>query len=171
MINKKTNYSNGKIYKLYSNKSNICYIGSTTQSLNKRLKQHIINYKYFKEGNHNYTSSYNIIETNDYEIVVLEHFPCNTRQELEQRERFFIENLKCVNKNIPTRNKTEYRNDNIVKIRQHDRNRWIDRKFAVNVKRKKIVVCECGCKIQYRSLHRHKKSNRHKMKLQDCLID
>ena len=47
----------------------------------------------------------------------MKSFPCNTKLELEKRERYYIENFECVNKSIPTRTKKEYL-PNIIKIKK-----------------------------------------------------
>jgi hypothetical protein len=39
---------------------------------------------------------------------LIEDYPCESKYELESRERYHIENTKCVNKNIPTRTLLEY---------------------------------------------------------------
>ena len=38
-------YSKGKIYKIWDNLYTICYVGSTTQPLSKRMVKHRCDYK------------------------------------------------------------------------------------------------------------------------------
>ena len=76
-------YSNGKIYKIYSTKNpNMIYIGSTTQTLKQRLSQHITEdcceIIFDKYG----------VET--CVIELLQDYPCNTKQELERLECYWI---------------------------------------------------------------------------------
>jgi hypothetical protein len=93
-------YSTGKIYALHCNKTDRDYIGSTVNSFSVRLKRH---------ETHPYeTTAGDIIAGSDYEMRLIEDYPCNTKRELEERERFWIEILPCVNHNIPTRSKEEY---------------------------------------------------------------
>jgi hypothetical protein len=92
------NYQNGKIYKIYCDENDDVYYGSTTQELYMRLRQH----KSLKYVSRN-------IMKNTYHIQLIELYPCNNRIELESRERYYIENNKCVNTYIPTRTKQEYR--------------------------------------------------------------
>ena len=83
---------NGKIYRLTCNVSQMTYIGSTTTSLSIRLHQHAIKYeKYtdFKEGN--YCGSFQIIKNDDYKIELLENYPCKSKTELRQRERYWYD--------------------------------------------------------------------------------
>ena len=57
---------------------------------------------------HNKTTSRTIIDRGDYEICLIENYPCSSKDELHMRERFFIETLdNCVNKYIPGRTKEE----------------------------------------------------------------
>lgn len=101
------NYQNGKIYRIVCNITGRQYIGSTISSLNVRLCQHK---KYIKEGKN--CSSKSVLESGNYSIVLIEDYPCNRKEQLLQRERFYIENMDCVNKKIPTRSRHEWYEDN-----------------------------------------------------------
>jgi hypothetical protein len=103
-------YSLGKIYKLVSDFTDDIYIGSTCQRLlSSRLTEHNKFYKKVVKGtaNQNLRSS-EIVKYGDCKIILIEHYPCASKYELEARERYHIENNKCVNKNIPTRSRQEY---------------------------------------------------------------
>jgi len=101
-------YQNGKIYKIVCNKTNLVYIGSTTQNyLSDRLKGHRCNYKRFLNNNYNYVLSYKILENNDYYIELVELFPCNSKDELLVRERYYFDNIDCINKVRPKITKDE----------------------------------------------------------------
>ena len=90
------NYQQGKVYKIVS--GDLVYIGSTTApTLAKRLSQHILDFKKWKNGKSGMVSVYPLFETKDYHIVLLESCPCNTKDELTARERFWIEQGECVN--------------------------------------------------------------------------
>lgn len=101
------NYQNGKIYRIVCNVTGKQYIGSTISSLNTRLSQHK---KYIKDGK--YCSSKIVLEEGDYDIVLIEDFPCERKEQLLQRERYYIETIECVNKKIPTRTQAEWYIDN-----------------------------------------------------------
>jgi hypothetical protein len=90
------NYQLGKIYKLWSPSKNIIYIGSTTQTLSRRLSKHLGDYK---ANTNNKSYSYLVLECEDYKIELLEEYPCNNRQQLEQKEGEYIKNNICCNKN------------------------------------------------------------------------
>ena len=93
-------YSRGKIYKIVCNITGKIYIGSTCEpTLARRLANHVQCYKCWKNGIKKYITSFEIIEGNDYYIELLELVPCNINEELLARERYFINNIKCVNRN------------------------------------------------------------------------
>ena len=96
------NYNLGKIYKIVDNTTDNIYIGSTCEPiLSRRLAQHISSYKRYLNGKQNYVSSYDIIAKSDYDIILIELCPCNTKDELLARERYYRDTLICVNKNRP----------------------------------------------------------------------
>ena len=112
-------YVNGKIYKIVDNTNGNIYIGSTIQKLNERLRKHKWDYKKYLEGNSHFVSSFEIFKNNDYKIELLEDYPCNSKKNLETKEREFIENNICVNKIIPTRTKKEWNKENKEKIKKY----------------------------------------------------
>lgn len=101
------NYENGKIYRIVCNKSGKQYIGATTISLSARLSQHKKVFRSTKS-----CLSRDVIEGGDYEIFLIEDFPCERKEQLLARERFHIETNDCVNKKIPLRTKHEWYMDN-----------------------------------------------------------
>ena len=109
------NYQNGMIYKLVNDENDDIYVGSTTQQLSKRLGDHKSSYKYHKK----ISSAFNIVKYQSCKIILIEKYPCNCKYELESRERYYIETLNCVNKNIPTRNKKDYYNDKKEHMKQY----------------------------------------------------
>ena len=107
-------YSTGKIYKIHSYQTDLVYYGSTTETLCRRFSGHKTS---AKQGSA--ITSKQILEYDDAMITLVELCPCNSKSELLARERFYIENNPCVNKQIPTRTDSEYRIDNIDKIKQY----------------------------------------------------
>ena len=93
------NYQNGKIYKITGTNNEgieLIYIGSTTQKLCGRLAGHV---RDFKTGGNK--SSSQVLICNDYEITLIELYPCNSKEELLMRERYYYDMVDCVNKNKP----------------------------------------------------------------------
>jgi hypothetical protein len=104
------NYNNGRIYKIICNTTGKVYIGSTTNNLCKRLATHVSGLKRWVNDNSNgYVSSYDVLSNSNYSIVLVENFPCSTREELNARERYYVDTIDCVNKNKPLITKDELR--------------------------------------------------------------
>lgn len=105
-INKMPDYQQGKIYRLFNSSGE--YIGSTIQKLSTRLTDHRKNYTdYIKNDGEKRTTSFNLFDEGDCEIELIENYPCNSKSELLERERYYIENRECVNKIIPIRREGE----------------------------------------------------------------
>jgi len=90
-------YSDGKVYKIVCNKTGKQYIGSTCVGLSQRLAEHRNHYKKFSNGTYRYSSAKIVIENGDFEIILLEECPCETREQLLLKEREWIDKLECVN--------------------------------------------------------------------------
>ena len=104
-------YSNGKIYKIVCNITGEQYIGGTIQKLSHRLTQHVRH----KNTDKKYKSK-DIILRGDYQIILIENYPCTNKEELERKEREHIESNICVNKIIPTRTDKEWREEHKEEI-------------------------------------------------------
>ena len=126
------NYDEGKIYKIVCNKTGLIYIGSTTKHyLSDRLGNHRAHYKIYLKTQTKYMSSAKILENDDYNIILLESYPCKSKDELLARERHYIELLECVNKNIPSRTKKEWYEDNKIKILDERKKYYEDNKIKI----------------------------------------
>jgi len=80
------NYHNGKIYTIRSNQTEKYYIGSTTQTLTKRLSKHKSNFEDWKRNGKGYMTSFEILKYDDVYIELLELFPCKSKEELNKKE-------------------------------------------------------------------------------------
>jgi hypothetical protein len=88
------NYSNGKIYKIISNQTNEIYIGSTTKKyLCDRFASHTYHYRQWKNNLFNYLTSFEILQYADAKIILIETFPCKSKDELLAREQYWIDNI------------------------------------------------------------------------------
>ena len=114
-------YSKSKIYKIVCNITGETYYGSTVQSVAERVGKHRDTFKLWKNGKGGHTKSYDIIERGDYDYSLVENYPCDSKEQLHSRERYWIENFECVNKCIPGRTKKEYREDNKEKIAEQNK--------------------------------------------------
>ena len=104
-----SNYTEGKIYYFFCKQTREIYVGSTRQSLKKRISDHQTDLKGFMgELNHHrkYRSSFDVMINGEYQTGLLEEYPCSSREELEKRESqwimdFFNKDYVVVNKLIP----------------------------------------------------------------------
>ena len=102
-------YSKGKIYKLVNDSLGLTYIGSTTQSLSVRKAGHTCASRWYSKGKGNFMTSFKLFDSGVVDIVLIETCCCSSKEELHSRERYWIENMECVNKCVPCRTLTEYR--------------------------------------------------------------
>ena len=149
-------YKQGKIYKIVCNVTGKIYIGSTIETLARRLTGHRATYKHFKEGKGKYITSFQIIEQGEFDIVLIENCPCESKEELLRRERYFIESLECVNKQHPTRTTKEYIQDNIDKIRERRKQYCLDNIEKITERKKQYRIDNIEKTKQYRIDNREK---------------
>jgi hypothetical protein len=141
------NYNDTIIYKLCCKNPEIkdIYVGHTCNHL-RRKHEHkkACNNSNRKDYNyHVYKFIRNNGGWNNWHIVMIEEYPCESKLQAEKRERHWIETLNStLNRQIPTRTDVEYREQN-----------------REDFKRK--IECECGCKILLKNLSTHKKTNKH----------
>jgi len=179
-------YTQGKIYRIVS-KSGQQYVGSTTETLSRRLTRHRW---YIKNPRSQGITSLKILRDDpEAKIVLIENYPCQNSEELHKRERFWIEHIEggCVNIVHPTRTIREYQIDNKEKVKIWKKNDRERRKNIISQKQKEYrdrnkkqitqrqsiyyntkktillqkVKCQCGREIVKCSLKRHQKSKIH----------
>lgn len=105
----KNKYQNGKIYKFVKD-GDVIYVGSTKNALKQRLSTH----KYMSKKENPQKKVYKYINENggwdNIKMELIEEYPCDSKQELEKRERYWIEELKPItNIIIPLRTKKEWK--------------------------------------------------------------
>jgi hypothetical protein len=165
-------YANGKIYKIVCNITGDVYYGSTTQALSRRIGKHRSEYKTWLKCGRGNVTSYKIIARGDYDICLVEKVICESKEELHQKERSWIESNDCVNRYIPGRTKSEWREANREGISEkkkayYEANRE-KQKVWYEANREKIatrdgakVQCGCGTTHNYGNKARHAKSKKH----------
>jgi adenylate kinase family enzyme len=182
------NYNNGKVYKIQpimEHDENDIYIGSTTKKyLSQRLDNHRRSYKCWKRGICNKCMCFDIFDKYGIEncqILLIENVHANSKDELVSREGYYVRNMKCINKNIPDRSKSEYNkeykkdnkdkiklykseyrknNKEIIKEKQHKY--YADNKEIINKK----IFCECGGHYTICHKARHFKSLKHQLTME-----
>ena len=135
------NYQNSIIYKLCCKNIEVTdiYIGSTT-AFKARKRQHkcVCN----NENDKSYNSKiYKFIRENgnfqNWDMIQIKTVSCNSKRELEAEERLCIEELKpSLNRQIPTRTKKEWNNDNADKVKQY----YVDNKEHIKEYNKQYKI-------------------------------
>lgn len=174
-------YQSGKIYKITDNAYTKCYIGSTCEKyLSNRMGGHRVHYKAYKNGKRHLTSSFLLFDefgVENCKIELIEIYPCNSKQELNAREGFYIKNIDCINKCIPGRTGREYREANKNKIKEQKRkyreankNKIKDQKrkyYEANkdkIKEQKRKYCEANKNKMKDVSKRYREANKNKIK-------
>jgi hypothetical protein len=101
-------YSKGKIYAIRCTDSDDVYIGSTVESLSKRMSGHRTDYK----SKPNKCRSHILIGRGTAYIELVEDFPCDNVEQLRKREGEIIRSRVCVNRCVAGRTKEEHYRDN-----------------------------------------------------------
>jgi hypothetical protein len=161
------------------------YIGSTTKVyLCQRMDGHRSHYKQWKNDKYHYVTVYGIFEKYGIEnccIVLLELVNASNIDELMARERHWIQSMPCVNKIIPGRtnaeyyvvnheqilaNKTQYYVVNHEQVLVYQAQYRADNRKIIRDKKAENIQCECGCIVNRSHLLRHRKSQKHLVKLE-----
>ncbi len=161
------NYQNGKIYKIVDHTTDNIYIGSTCEpTLAKRLSKHVTSYKcYTTTKLTNYLTSFDIIKNQNYEIILIENYPCQNRDELHAREAFWIQQIKCINRNLPYLGLTVKHTDK----REYDKeyHKTQQNKIALRKHNKRLTTviqkydCMCGGKYTSENKYNHMHTKLH----------
>ncbi len=177
---RKTNmYSKAKIYKVVDNCHNECYYGSTIQPLSKRMGQHREKYHKYKNDDFSYITVFSLFDKYGLEnckIELVENYECKSKEELHQREAYYIKNNDCVNKFIPGRTKSEWREDNKEylkevkkedyinnkeKVLERSKKRYEEKKEEIKEYRSEKIECECGSEYTKHHKKRHERTQKH----------
>ena len=150
-------YQRSKIYKIISPHTDLIYIGSTIEpTLSRRLAGHTGAYKSYLVGKHNYVSSYEILQYPEYKIVLVESYPCDSKDKLLAREQHHIDLAgdNCINTQKAYTGLTEqeynrqYCADYRVKNRainvEYQKSYHVENRAILSAKKKQKVQCYCG---------------------------
>jgi len=116
-------YKNGKIYKILNDINDEVYVGSTTQSLSKRMAKHRgeINTQKQLRGKNKLYEKMRELGKDHFYIELVEECPCDNIEQLHAREGQLIRELGTLNSRIEKRTPTEYNHDNKEKIKTYKR--------------------------------------------------
>jgi len=151
-------YENGKIYKLWSVEGDEIYIGSSINTLTRRLNQHKCQHK---KGH--YISACLIFEKyKAVKIELMENFPCKDKNELTAREGYYIRNNTCVNIRIPNRTQQERYLDNREHILKRVKDYSEKNKDKISIYQKEYNEKNKDKKKLYDAEYREKKKDKKK---------
>ena len=154
-------YRKSVIYKICCNDVSITdvYVGSTT-SLSKRKPCHKSACNNERDKAHN-LNVYQFIRANggwdNWDVVMVEEYPCDNKNQLHTRERYQMELLKAnLNSIIPTRTMKEWYKENVEHIKEYQKEN------AEHIKaRKKEYYKENAEHIKSQSKERRKENAEH----------
>jgi len=160
MTTENNKYKNGKIYRIVSpSHPELVYYGSTTQTLSQRMAGHRRSFKNEASG----ITSKKVLQYEDAMIILVENCPCNSKEELNKKEKEYIINNECVNKVVPFRTmeearevKQKYKQDNKEKIAEQRKDYLYNRGGYA----KRYIVCPvCGIEFMKRKTESHNRMN------------
>ena len=138
------NYQRGKIYKITGTTNDgkkLIYIGSTTKTLCVRFAGH----KRDMEKDKKITSK-QVLLCSDCQITLIELFPCNTKDELLIRERYYYDLYDCVNTNKPIylegekiKIQKQYRIENEDKIKEQRKQYLIEHNIKIKEEKQQYI--------------------------------
>ena len=88
------NDQEGKIYKIYNTITDDIYIGSTSQKLCERMRQHRNDYNLNRRFNTSIYKAFREHGIENFFIELIETCPCNGKNELRKTEGNYIITLK-----------------------------------------------------------------------------
>ena len=147
------NYQMSKIYKVWSLSTDKVYIGSTYRKyLTAALRGHVSAYNDHVRTKRTNVTSFDIIKRKDFDISLIEKYPCDSKDELQTRVLEVIKEygIICVNKMRGQRLKValdENPNPNPQKVK---------------VNKEIITTCLCGGSYAGKHYSRHKRTRKHK---------
>ena len=104
-------YTDGKLYKIVDNTTGKCFIGSTCdKTLARKLAQHVTCFNNYKNTwGRKHRNMFEILQNDDYKIVLIENYSCQSKDELIQREDYWIDKTPNNVNNAPKKYKQQWR--------------------------------------------------------------
>ena len=150
----------------------LCYYGSTGKSLDQRKSQH-------SATSNDCTSRVITQGELPWTMEVIEYVACTTKDELEDREAYYILNHPCVNVKLPGAErraggkaayKRQYRQDNRDDLNAKEKQRYQDNKDEIKAKKNVKHDCViCGGRFSVRNKSRHFKSKKHQKAIAEAV--
>ena len=149
-INKK-DFKNGKIYSIRNWVDDDIYVGSTTQTLSKRMQTHRGNVYSEKCWNYRLYQKMREIGKEHFYIELIEKYECNDIEELRKKEGEWIRKIGTINQLVAGRTKQEnyienkdrilakqkeYNNNHKEQKQEYDKQRREDKREEISDKAK-----------------------------------
>ena len=155
------NYSEGKIYTIRCKTDpKLIYVGSTVSSLTGRWYGHKNDHS---RRNSKINTTMKEIGSENFYIELYELYPCNLKIELEKREGEFIRLIGTLNEKIAGRDKKQYYNENLEKIRANQEKYYIENKHEIRANQHQYSIQNRENKKdydkQYREINKEKIKN------------
>ena len=176
-----SHYEQAKIYKLCSEVDDKFYVGSTTSPLHKVVYMHKLASK--KYPNRSVYIHFNSFNWQTVKPILIENYPCKSKEELVARERYWYDKLCPQLKTFcpPTNDEEireykrerarEYRVDNLEKERERGREYYSNNIERCRANSSKPWTCTvCNCTIRQDTKSRHLKSAKHLAHFEDIHI-
>ena len=156
-------YANGKIYAIYNYiDPSLVYVGSTCQSLSKRLSKHRREMNSKQSQTKPFYMKMREICKEQFYIELLEEYPCENNEQLRAREGHYIREMKAsLNGRIEGRTMEEWREENKERLKEYRKVKYNNIKEEYLAFRRMRFVCECGSEISNGSKLRHLRSKKH----------
>jgi len=156
-------YSKTKIYRIFrkNDPAAPCYVGATSQQhLSTRIAGHRRDYDAWKANSDAafYCTSFKLLECGDHTYEILEKYPCANNNERRARERYWIDKLTTVNKNMPNNTKAQSQAAWVSKNPNYFKE-WAEKNKE---KQNAIMTCECGLTYKHGVRHKHVITLKHK---------
>jgi hypothetical protein len=179
------NYQNGKVYKIEpicDHEENEIYIGSTTKTyLSQRMDTHRNKFRQWQDGKYPKVSAFEIFEkygSVNCQILLLELYPCNSKDELLAREKHYIKIMQCLNKRNPIRTKEEkVAQHKVIARAYYENNKELVKQRATenrklhHAQQNESIICICKCHYTRPNKKRHLLSKKHQNYVANHPID
>lgn len=135
-----TNYANGKVYVVRNEDNDKVYVGSTTQTLSKRMAEHRRGINKTDRQHFKIYIAMKDIGVDKFYIELIENFPCDTKEQLTQREGHWIRHHDSFkngyNGRVEGRNTQEWYAENREKLNEKKHEYNENNKERMNEKRR-----------------------------------
>jgi len=131
------------------------YVGSTTMELNTRLSHHRCD----KKSGKNYCSSSKL---NLYNCIITQLERCDLEQRKE-RERYWINNIDCVNELKLNFDQKEYNENNKEKKKEYDK------EYMKEYTKLDWFCSHCKCNVKLCNKTKHLKTQKHQLNTNNYL--